>query len=225
LLDKIRKYILNESIGEKMDYKKKIIIIFFFFCLIIILSSCYKIYPLDMFYVKDNKKLLDLMLENDFNNKLLNEYSVDDTIVIFILLDGSIPINENKGKKLSGNRCELRIYKKNDSKILFYNINKIIIKTSEYEIDLNNVKYEDENYFNSYSEELKEIFAAFNQFNIDYEISMITGDWIRYPLPKDNNVNIILDIDLVNDNGYENCIFLYSFDIIRKTKWLHYVGP
>jgi hypothetical protein len=208
-----------------MDYKKPIMIIFLLLGLIIVLSSCYTFYPLDMFYVNDNKNLVNITLKNDFNNELLNEYRVDDTIAIFILLDGSIPINENKGKKLSGNRWELRIYRKNDSKVLSYDINKIIIKTSEYEIDLNDVKYEDENYYNSDSDELKEKLAFFSQFSEEYEISMITGDWIRYPLPKDNKVNIILDIYFVNDNVYKNCIFIYSFDIKRKTELFHYIGP
>jgi hypothetical protein len=207
-----------------MAYKRYIMRIFILFDLII-LSSCYAFYPIDRFYVNDNKKLLDLTLGGDFDNEILNKYNVDGTIVIFILLDGSIPIDENKGKKLSGNRWELRIYRKNDNKLLSYDINKIIIKTSEHEIDLNEVKYEDENYFNNYNKEMLAAFRQFSQFNESYEISMITGDWIRYPLPKDNKVNIILDIDLVNDSGYKNCVFVYSFDIKRKTEWFHYVGP
>jgi hypothetical protein len=208
-----------------MNNKKHIMVIFLVLGLIIILSSCYTIYPLDMFYVYENKELKKLTLASDFNNELLDEYRVDDTIVIFSLLDGSIPVGENKGKKLSCNRWELRVYRKNDSKVLSYNINKIVIKTSEYEIDLNDVKYEDENYYNNASDEHKENLLTFSQSFKDYEISMIDGDWIRYLLPKDNKVNIILNIDLVNENGYTNCMFIYPFEIKRKTELFHYIGP
>jgi hypothetical protein len=219
-----------------MNYKKQIVGIIFFFTIIIVLSSCV-FSPHDKFYVIDKygdegkykltrfsgNTLKYLTIENNFNNKLLDEYRINDAIVIFSLNYGEIYLHEKKDKNLARNSWDIRVYRKKDSNIQ-YCINKITLKTSDYEKDLSVSLY------GRNSDEFTGKLSAFDSvsFSKDYELSMIMDgifptDGEMYPLPKDKKVNIIVDIDIMHDNGYENGIFMYSYEIKKEREWWDWI--
>jgi hypothetical protein len=202
-----------------MDHTKLISKIIFSFTIILILSSCTYL-PRDQF---------DVISKNE-----LDEYYINNVVVQFHLILDIIWLNEEERNEenLAKNGWALNIYRKEGSNVS-YRVNKIMIKTSDYEIDLEDVLYENNSYKNRAESPIFRSLTIPDQHNFrkketfivlrdsHYEISGIRSH-IMYPLPKDKKVNIVVDIDIINDNGCENGIFMYSFEI-KKRRVLFYM--
>lgn len=201
-----------------MDCKKQIIKICFISTIIMIQSSCMYL-PREQF--------------NVINKNDLDEYCFNDVVIQFHLIFDTIYTSEKEYIKnnLARNGWALNVYRKEGSNKTF-RINKIIIKTSDYEIDLEDAIYDSTGYkqkaelttfrsleiFDQNNFQNKETFKRLKED--DYEISRIRSR-IMYLLPKDKKLNIIVDIDIIKDNEYENNVFIYTFEIKKRKAWFY----
>ena len=173
----------------------------------------------ESYFIYKNRYLLHFKnfetFNGGFDNIIFDKYRVNNTIIHFNLTSflTSISIDEGKNNNLSSLRWELEVFKRINSNTISYNVNKIMIKTSEYEVDLNELISNEEYYT---KEQRKVDFNNRYWQDNNYLDSRILGSTIIISLPKDGKIDAILNIDLINDDGYENYEFIYSFKIKRK---------
>jgi hypothetical protein len=166
-----------------------------------------------LFFAKTVNDLEILIGRGDFENDLLSQYTMDNTIFL-IRLDihnGNITKEDIK-KDMADSYYILDIYTKNQKSVTC-RIKNLKLITSSYEENINKLIY----YKNSASSNETNNFKL-TEFPL-YKRATLIGGAFKYPRPNDMNISIVLEVEMEIDGKIYSHEFRYFYKLTMKDRW------
>ncbi|MDR1174658.1 MAG: hypothetical protein LBK83_04225 [Treponema sp.] len=229
----IRKDSKTHAAAGRIHAMKKII--FFIFCPILILSHCtsgtvVKIGPL-LFekyykYYTENEKpnmyyngvIQVLNTKSDLDDiPEFTPYMINDTLFVLDTnpqLGTYIDNSDVEDNDLALARLRLFIFTKNKSEDLSYKIKKMVLHTSEYVKDFEELRFEWDDRPHARETDLLDFI------NDEYRSAIIVGGYLLFPRPKNMKMSIYLEVEINEDNTISSHSFVYHYNLKLIKGWL-----
>jgi hypothetical protein len=166
-----------------------------------------------VFFAKTVNNLEALVDRGDFENELLSQYTIDNTIFLVRLDIHNGNINKGDIKKdMADSYYILDVYTKNQNNVIC-RIKQLRLVTSLYEENISKLIY----YRNSASSNETNNFKLI-KFPF-YRRATIIGGSFKYPRPKDMYISIILEVEMETDEKISTYEFTYYYKLTMKDRW------
>jgi hypothetical protein len=146
-------------------------------------------------------------------------YIVNDTLFLlgsFSETGTYLNISDVEDDDLAIIDLRLFIFTKNKNEHLSYKIKKMVLHTSDYVKDVEELgfKWDD----GPYARET-DVLRFFHN-NEEYRRATIVGGYLRYPRPKDAKISIYLEVEINEDGNITSRSFVYYYTIKLIKAWV-----
>ncbi|MDR1175050.1 MAG: hypothetical protein LBK83_06230 [Treponema sp.] len=148
-------------------------------------------------------------------------YMINDTLFVlhtFPELGGMyISDSDVEDYDLASTNFRLYIFTKNKNEHLSYKIKKMILHTSDYVKDVEELGFK---WYNSRARETDYIIHYYDE----YRKAEIDGGYLLYPRPKDMKISIYLEVEINEDNTISSHSFVYHYNLKLGKVMFHFLS-
>jgi hypothetical protein len=150
-------------------------------------------------------------------------YTINDTLFV---LDTNpqqgtyIDNSDVEDNDLAVARLRLIIFTKNKSENLSYRIKKMVLHTSKYVKDVEELVFVWSDSPRARETDSLDFIDTFIVYTEEYRSATIVGGYLLFPRPKDMKMSIYLEVEINEDNNISSHSFVYHYNLKLIKGWL-----